>query len=126
MSDDIRQYISDHANAGDCAYAHYQGTHTPAGCPVPAGYCAMIGYTIGLLRLSESRAARSQSPAPAPPLRSFTPPAGAPSPPREDPLTAPVWPPQSTAPQDSSAPGTSYYGGSVSVPCGPGGNGGRM
>lgn len=51
----ISQYLSDNANAGQCASAYYNNTHTPGGCPVQPGICSVIAFLVVELKNAEQR-----------------------------------------------------------------------
>lgn len=63
----LSQYLADHANAGACASAYYDGTHQPS-CMLAPGVCSVIAYLIVELKNAEQRErmALQAQPLPAP------------------------------------------------------------
>lgn len=57
---DISSYLTDHSNAGTCAYNYYNGIHDPNACRVSPGVCSVIAYLVAELKNAEWRAAAPQ------------------------------------------------------------------
>jgi len=61
----LGQYLTDHANAGNCAAAYYNGTHQPS-CPLSPGVCSVIAYLVVELKNAEYQAATAAANSPVP------------------------------------------------------------
>lgn len=58
---DISSYLTDHGNAGNCAWHYYNGTHNASTCLVSPGVCSVIAYLVAELKSAESQSRASSS-----------------------------------------------------------------